>query len=173
MPRSRVRPRTLLIGAGVLAALAAFVVLGLAGSSGRDGSPAPALPRARLSGPAVTLAALRGHPVLVDFWASWCEACEQEASVLERFSRNLHGRAVVVGVNWEDLSLPNAHKFIRDYRWTFPNLRDPDGTIGREYGITSFLPTAFVIDSAGRLRATLRGPQTEKTLTNALATVGG
>jgi peroxiredoxin len=85
----------------------------------------------------------------------------------------LHGRAAVVGVNWEDLSLPNARKFIRDYGWTFPNLRDSDGTIGREYGITSFLPTAFVIDGAGRLRATLRGPQTEKTLTNALATVGG
>lgn len=169
MHRMRVRPRTLLVGAGVLWALGAFVVFGLAGSAGRSGRPAPALPREGLSGPAVTLAALRGHPVLVDFWASWCEACEQEASALERFSQGLHGRATLVGVNWEDLSLAGARKFIRGYGWTFPNLRDPDGTVGREYGITSFLPTAFVIDSSGRLRATLRGPQSEADLNNALA----
>jgi cytochrome c biogenesis protein CcmG/thiol:disulfide interchange protein DsbE len=169
MPRSR----TLLISAVVAAGVVAFVVFGLAAGGGGNGRPAPALPGERLSGPTVTLAALRGRPVLVDFWASWCEACEQEASALEAVSRGLHGRATLVGVNWEDLSRANARKFIRSYAWTFPNLRDPDGTVGRRYGVTSFLPSAFVIDSAGRLRATLRGPQTRQTLTHALASVGG
>lgn len=169
MPRPRVSPRTLLFSTGVLAVVVAFVVFGLAGNNASGKRIAPALPRERLSGPPATLASLRGHPVVVDFWASWCEACEQEASTLERFSRSLHGRATLVGVNWEDLSLDNARKFIRSYGWTFPNLRDSDGTIGREYGITSFLPTAFVIDGTGRLRATLRGPQTQQTLTAALA----
>lgn len=159
----------MILSVGALAAVVAFVVFGLAGSNGGGKGLAPALPHERLSGPSVTLASLHGRPVLVDFWASWCEACEQEASTLERFSRSLHGRATLVGVNWEDLSLGNARKFIRNYGWTFPNLRDSDGTIGREYGITSFLPTAFVIDSSGRLRATLRGPQTQQTLTAALA----
>jgi cytochrome c biogenesis protein CcmG/thiol:disulfide interchange protein DsbE len=171
MHRSRVSPRTLLVGLAGLAAVAALVVFGLAGSSGREGRPAPTLPLEHLSGSPVTLATLRGRPVIVDFWASWCEPCEQEAPVLERFSRSLDGKATLVGVNWEDLSLGNAREFIQNHGWTFPNLRDPDGTVGREYGITSFLPTAFVIDSAGRLRETLRGPQTQQTLSRALADV--
>lgn len=164
--------RTLLIGTAVLVAVAVFVVFGLAGSKTSDGRLAPALPLEHLSGPAVTLAALRGHPVLVSFWASWCEPCEREAPVLERFARSLHGRATLVGVNWEDLSLANAHKFIRTYGWTFPNLRDPDGDVGRDYGMTGGPPVTFVIDSSGHLRAQLRGPQTQQTLEGALASVG-
>ncbi len=58
------------------------------------------------------------------------------------------------------------------YGWTFPNLRDPDGNVGRDYGMTGGPPVTFVIDSAGRLRSELRGPQTQQTLTNALASVG-
>jgi cytochrome c biogenesis protein CcmG/thiol:disulfide interchange protein DsbE len=166
------RPRTLLIGFAVVAALVVFVVFGLAGSKGGDGRVAPALPLERLSGSTVTLAALRGRPVLVSFWASWCEPCEHEAPVLERFARTLHGKATLVGVNWEDLSLANARKFIRTYGWTFPNLRDPDGNVGRDYGMTGGPPVTFVIDSAGRLRAELRGPQTQQTLEGALASVG-
>lgn len=166
------RARTLLTGAAIVAALVAFVVFGLAGSKGADGRPAPALPPEHLSGPAVTLATLRGRPALVSFWASWCEPCEREAPVLERFARSLHGRATLVGVNWEDLSLANARKFIRTHGWTFPNLRDPDGNVGRGYGMTGGPPVTFVIDSAGRLRAQLRGPQTQQTLSAALASVG-
>ncbi len=168
MPRTR-RP---LILAVVLAALVVFVVFGLAGSKSSDGRPAPALPLEHLSGPAVTLAGLRGRPALVSFWASWCEPCEHEAPVLERFARSLHGRATLVGVNWEDLSLANARKFIRTYGWTFPNLRDPDGNVGRDYGMTGGPPVTFVLDSTGHLRAQLRGPQTQQTLSAALARVG-
>jgi cytochrome c biogenesis protein CcmG/thiol:disulfide interchange protein DsbE len=166
------RPRTLLIGTAVVAALVAFVVFGLAGSKPNDGRSAPPLPLEHLFGSTTTLAALRGRPVLVSFWASWCEPCEREAPVLERFAQSLHGKATLVGVNWEDLSLANARKFIRTYGWTFPNLRDPDGNVGRDYGMTGGPPVTFVIDSAGRLRAQLRGPQTQQTLTKALASVG-
>lgn len=166
------RPRTLLIGAAVVAALALFVVFGLAGSKSGAGRSAPDLPLEHLSGPSVTLAGLRGHPVLVSFWASWCEPCEHEAPSLERFSRGLHGKATLVGVNWEDLSLANARKFISAHGWTFPNLRDPEGNVGRDYGMSGGPPETFVIDSAGRLRAQLRGPQTEQSLDRALASVG-
>jgi cytochrome c biogenesis protein CcmG/thiol:disulfide interchange protein DsbE len=166
------RPRTLLIGAAVVAALLVFVVVGLAGSKPNSGRSAPPLPVEHLSGPTTTLAALRGRPVLVSFWASWCEPCEHEAPVLERFAQSLHGKATLVGVNWEDLSLANARKFIRAYGWTFPNLRDPDGDIGRDYGMTGGPPVTFVIDGSGHLRAQLRGPQTQRTLEGALASVG-
>jgi cytochrome c biogenesis protein CcmG, thiol:disulfide interchange protein DsbE len=169
MPHPRVPLRTLLIWA---AAVAALVVLGLASSSGRTGRPAPPLPNEHLSGRTVTLAALRGHPALVTFWASWCEPCEHEAPALERFSRGLDARATLVGVNWSDPSLSAARSFVKRYGWTFPNLRDPQGSAGLGYGVTG-LPTTFVIDSTGRVRATLRGPQTQQTLAGALATVGG
>jgi thiol-disulfide isomerase/thioredoxin len=168
----RVPLRRLLVWGGGAAVLTAVVLFGLGASRGRNGQPAPALPRESLSGQAVTLAALRGHPVLVTFWASWCDPCLHEAPALEGFSRSLGGRATLVGVNWSDPSLSAAHAFVRRYGWTFPNLRDPQGAAGLRFGLTG-LPTTFVIDSSGRVRATLRGPQTQKTLASALATVGG
>ena len=65
-----------------------------------------------------------------------------------------------------------ARSWVRRYHWSFPNLRDPDGTTGVAYGITG-PPTTFVIDRGGRIRATLRGPQTQQTLTAALASING
>ena len=173
MSRSRVPLRRLLTWVAALAIVVVLALVGLASKGGQNGRLAPALPSEQLSGHSVTLAALRGHPALVTFWASWCGPCEQEAPTLERFSQSLDGRAQLVGVNWEDLSRANARSFVRRYSWSFPNLRDPDGIVGREYGITTFLPTTFVLDSAGRLRMTLHGPQTERTLNSALMKVNG
>jgi cytochrome c biogenesis protein CcmG, thiol:disulfide interchange protein DsbE len=169
---SRLPLRTLLLwfaGGAIVVALALF---GLAGSGARNGRSAPQLPSEVLSGRPVTLSALRGHPALVTFWASWCEPCAREAPALERFSRGLAGRATLVGVNWSDPSLSEARKFTQRYGWTFPDLRDPQGSAGLAYGVTG-LPTTFAIDSTGRVRATLRGPQTQQTLAGALATAGG
>lgn len=153
--------------------MVALALVGFAGSGGHAGQVAPALPTAQLSGSPVSLASLRGHPAFVNFWASWCGPCEAEAASLERFARSVRGRATVIGVNWEDLSRTNALAFVHHYGWTFPNLRDPDGTVGRRYGITAFLPTTFVLDSAGRMRLSLHGPQTEQSLNAALRSVSG
>jgi cytochrome c biogenesis protein CcmG/thiol:disulfide interchange protein DsbE len=169
---SRTPLRKLLVWAGGVAVVVALLVYGLAGIGGPNGRVAPALPREQLAGKAVTLAELRGHPVLVTFWASWCEPCEHEASALERFSQGLGARATLVGVNWGDLSLAGARSFIKRFVWTFPNLRDPGETVGHAYGVT-VLPTTFVIDGEGRVRAMLRGPQTQQSLGTALAAVGG
>jgi thiol-disulfide isomerase/thioredoxin len=171
MHHPRARLRILLIWTVAAAAVAVLLLVGLASSGGRNGRPAPPLPSEHLSGRSVTLSALRGHPTLVTFWASWCDPCAHEAPALERFSQGLGAKATLVGVNWSDPSLSAARSFVKHYGWTFPNLRDPQGAAGLAYGVTG-LPTTFVIDSTGRVRATLRGPQTQKTLTSALATVG-
>jgi cytochrome c biogenesis protein CcmG, thiol:disulfide interchange protein DsbE len=162
--------RTRLLAAGaVLVLLVVLIVFGLAGtSSPKRGRLAPPLPSAGLLGPSVTLAALRGKPVFVTFWASWCTQCEHEATTLERFSQNLHGRAHLVGVDSSDVSVSDARSFINRYHWTFPNVRDPDGLVGNRYGLSD-LPTTFLIDAQGHIRQTLRGPQTERTLNAALA----
>jgi cytochrome c biogenesis protein CcmG/thiol:disulfide interchange protein DsbE len=156
------------------AALAALIVFGLAPSGSSGGRPAPALPREVLAGPPLTLAGLRaaagGHPALVVFWASWCEPCAREAPALERFALSPAGRGRVVGVDWSD-GLSGARAFIRRFGWTFPNLRDAEGSAGLAYRIVG-LPATFVIDGSGRIRATLRGPQDERSLGRALARVG-
>jgi cytochrome c biogenesis protein CcmG, thiol:disulfide interchange protein DsbE len=172
MSRLRTPLRTLVVWGCAAVAVLALVLFGLRGGGARNGRAAPRLPSERLSGAAVSLAALRGHPVLVTFWASWCEPCEHEAAALERFSRGLGTRATLIGVDWSDPSLSAARAFVRRYGWSFPNLRDSRGSTGLAYGVTG-LPTTFVLDSAGRVRATLRGPQTQQTLAGALARVSG
>jgi cytochrome c biogenesis protein CcmG, thiol:disulfide interchange protein DsbE len=162
----------LLLPALAAGALAALVVFGLApGGSRATGRPAPALPRERLAGAPVTLADLStqagGRAALVVFWASWCEPCAHEAPALERLSGSAQARGRVVGVDWSD-SLTGARSFIRRYRWTFSNLRDGDGSVGNAYGLAG-LPTSFVVDARGRIRAVLRGPQDEASFARALA----
>ncbi|MFZ1154615.1 MAG: TlpA disulfide reductase family protein [Solirubrobacteraceae bacterium] len=172
MSQPRARLRILLVWTVAAAVVAVLLFVGLASSGGRNGRPAPPLPSEHLSGRRVTLAGLRGRPAIITFWASWCEPCAHEAPALEQFSQGLGAHATLIGVNWSDPSLSSARSFVKHYGWTFPNLRDPQGTAGLAYGVT-VLPTTFVIDSTGKVRATLRGPQTQKTLANALATVGG
>src|SRR5208282_561077 len=99
--------------------------------------------------------------------ASWCGPCAREAPALERFAQSQAGRGRIVAVDWND-ELSEARAFVRHYRWTFPTLRDAEGSVGSAYGLTG-LPTTFVIDTHGRIAGTLRGPQTESALAQALA----
>ncbi|MCW3018999.1 MAG: hypothetical protein JWN10_1307 [Solirubrobacterales bacterium] len=171
MPR---RLRLLAWTLGLGAALAVAAVFGLASSHTASGRAAPALPRESLSGGPVTLASLlagaRGRPALVVLWASWCGPCAQEAPQLERFARSAAGRGRIVGVDWSDPLRSEARSFIRRYRWTFPNLRDAEGAVGNSYHLPN-VPTTFVIDAHSRIRATLLGPQSVRSLRTALENV--
>jgi thiol-disulfide isomerase/thioredoxin len=156
------------------AMLAALIVFGLSASASRRlGRKAPALPSERLAGPPATLAQLlstaHGRATLITFWASWCGPCAQEAPALERFSRSAAGSGRLVAVDWSD-GLSSARKFVAHYGWTFPVLRDAEGAVGNDYRLTG-LPTTFVLDGSGRIRAVLRGPQTTGSLTRAVASV--
>jgi cytochrome c biogenesis protein CcmG, thiol:disulfide interchange protein DsbE len=166
--------RRLLAWAVAAVLLALALTIGLSGKGGAGGRVTPALPRELLAGPPTTLATLRAtagrRPALVVFWASWCEPCRREAPAVERFARSPAGRGRVVGVDWSD-EAQSARRFIGEYRWSFPNLRDGEGSVGYAYGLT-VLPTTFVIGADGRIEATLRGPQTEQTLGHALTAAG-
>ncbi len=159
---------------GVTAALAVVAVLGLKSDhSAASGRAAPALAHEHLAGAPLTLTGLlanaAGRASLVVFWASWCGPCATEAPAIERFSMSPSGRDRIVGIDWSD-ALSGARSFIRRYSWTFPNLRDSEGLVGNSYHLTG-LPTTFVLDGRGRIRTTLRGPQSGQSLQAALSKV--
>jgi cytochrome c biogenesis protein CcmG/thiol:disulfide interchange protein DsbE len=155
--------------AAVVGALVGFELIS-GSSGGQAGRRAPRLPTSVLVPPAVTPVSLRGEPVAINFWASWCEPCREEAPALERLARSKDGGAQIVGVNWND-SRSGARSWIDRYGWTFPNLRDGDGTVGRDYGLRG-LPATFIIDAHGRIASVLLGPQTKSSLREALESTG-
>jgi cytochrome c biogenesis protein CcmG, thiol:disulfide interchange protein DsbE len=162
----RAAPRARWIAAVGLV-VAALVVAEFAGGGSQGiGRAAPPLPTEALRPPAVDLAALRGKPALIDFFASWCTPCAEEAPSLQKLSATLGDRATVVAVDWDDAGGP-ARAFVRRHGWTFPVLADTAGTAGESYGLVG-LPTSFVLDPQGRIVATFRGPQSEATLRRAL-----
>ena len=164
------RVRLAAVVAAMVAAIAALAIVGLEHSNGIKGRRAPALPSEHLAGASVTLASLlagaRGRPTAVVFWASWCGPCEKEAPAVEQFATSAAGRGRIVGVDWSD-ARGEAEKFIAKYRWTFPVLRDAEGTVGDSYGLTN-LPTTIVLNADGRIAEELRGQQDVASLTRAL-----
>jgi cytochrome c biogenesis protein CcmG, thiol:disulfide interchange protein DsbE len=103
------------------------------------------------------LAALLGKPALIDFFASWCRPCVFEAPALAQTERAPRGRATVVAVDWSDSSR-YAMAVVHRFRWSFPVLAHPHGSSGYAYGIQG-LPSAFDLDSDGRIVKRFIGPQ--------------
>lgn len=124
--------------------------------------PVPAVVLPAFEGPPISLAALRGHPVILNFWASWCVPCRDEAPLLERIWRAYHAAGLIVlGVNTQDLDSP-ARAFIARYGITFLTARDPDGTVARLFGTTG-VPETFFIGRDGRIRGKFPGEQIDPT----------
>jgi thiol-disulfide isomerase/thioredoxin len=165
------RLRPLAWTVAVLVIVAVLAIVGLASThSPAAGRPAPALPREHLAGPSVPSFSAGGQSKVVVFWASWCEPCAQEAPAVQRVSQSAIGRGRVIGVDWSD-ALGGARSFIRGHSWTFPNVRDGEGTVGNAYRLPS-LPTTFIVDARGRIRGMLRGPQGQAALEHALTAAG-
>ena len=111
----------------------------------------------------VTLRELRGSPVVLNFWASWCVPCREEAPVLERaWRRQGPDGALIVGLNQQDIT-DDALAFTRQLGVSYLNIRDRGDATSRRYGLTG-LPETFVLDRRGRIAALVRGPVTEEFL---------
>jgi cytochrome c biogenesis protein CcmG/thiol:disulfide interchange protein DsbE len=173
------RPRIALVAAIALGAGAVAAGLLLAAPGGEVGAsgatpaaerrPAPELDGKWLVPPPVRLAELRGRPVVINFWASWCVPCREEAPEFARFDREMRGRVQLIGVDFQDAK-QDALAFVREFRWRFSNVRDPQGKLASRYGLVG-LPTTYVVDRQGRIARSLTGGQTYATLRRALEEV--
>ncbi len=114
------------------------------------GFRAPDFELSDLNGQRVRLSALRGKPILLNFWASWCPPCRKEMPDLQEFFSAYGDRISVVGVNWND-HVETVREFLTQYGITYINLLDADGRVFVLYELTG-LPTSFFIDEAGIIR---------------------
>jgi cytochrome c biogenesis protein CcmG/thiol:disulfide interchange protein DsbE len=98
----------------------------------------------------LALADLRGHPVVLNLWASWCTPCREEAGRLERGWRALGPKGVLfVGLDIQDLR-GDALGFLRKYGATYPSVREPGRDVANSYGATG-IPETYFIDRRGRV----------------------
>ena len=135
--------------AGLLALLIWKVAQG-SQNEAAPGKPAPNFTLGRLDRPgSLQLSSLRGKVVVLNFWASWCHPCRQEAPALEAASRQFGDRAVVVGVDVRDES-GAARSFLRKYGLSYPAVHDNRDVTWPKYGLTG-LPETFFLDRRGRV----------------------
>lgn len=123
------------------------------------GKEAPDFTLNLFDGTDLALSELRGKTVLVNFWASWCMPCRQEARALESaWQRYKDDDVVFIGVNvWDDSS--NARNYMNQFGGAYPHGVDPQEEIQVDYGVGG-VPETFFIDSSGYVRDKFTGPLT-------------
>lgn len=141
-------------------------VAALAGDGQQPIAPNFTLPN--LSGHGQTsLASLRGRIVVVNFWASWCDDCRNEAPLFEQIGSRYGGRVTVIGVDASDFAA-DGRRFAREYGITYPLVHDTGAVLNRWVGQPSF-PDTFVLDRQGRVVAYFDGAIVAANLNGALA----
>lgn len=122
------------------------------------GKSAPPLVLESLDGGQVSLASLEGRPVVLNFWASWCVPCREEAPLFRELGeRQTAGTGLaVLGVLFQETKEQNALDFIREFALAYPSLRDPQSQVAINYGVGG-IPETFFIDRSGVIRYVDRG----------------
>jgi cytochrome c biogenesis protein CcmG/thiol:disulfide interchange protein DsbE len=133
------------------------------------GYPAPEFTLTTLSGEEFKLSSLRGTPVVLNFWATWCPPCRAELPELKAAGERYTGQVAVIGVNQVETAATVA-KSARELGLTFPVPLDQSGAVSRLYRVRS-LPTTFFIDRDGVIRQIQSGPLTEAVLAQLLRTI--
>jgi cytochrome c biogenesis protein CcmG/thiol:disulfide interchange protein DsbE len=123
-------------------------------------------------GGTVNLHALRGHPVILNFWSESCPPCLIEIPYLERFylHNGAQGQFALLGINQADPK-DDIARFGDDFHVTYPLLFDRGGTANADYGVTA-IPTTYFIDSNGIVRSVFVLPLTPQTIKQGLSSVG-
>ena len=136
----------------------------------RLGSMAPDISFTSPSGKPVKLSSFRGHPVLIDFWATWCPPCREGLPETNKlFKKGAPKGLKVLAIS--DESAATISKFCKENKYVFTQYRDQGDKAEGKYKITG-IPTTVIIDSKGRLKAFFVGLQSPSVIEAALKKVG-
>lgn len=167
--------RPLVVASVVLAAAVVVAVITSTGrQGGAGGDSAVAVDRATgvldfraqgFDGRTVDSGDLRGTPVVLNFYASWCTICDRELPDFQRVSEQLDGSVRVIGVNPQSNDTDDAQAaMIARNGVTYPTLRDPSDELLRQFNTTGGLPTTVFVDADGVVRKVHNGLLTEQLL---------
>jgi len=126
-------------------------------SEQRAAGVAPDFTFTTFEGETISLADLRGQGVVLNFWASWCDPCREEAVLLEQtWQREKENGIVFLGLDYLDQE-PAAKAYLEEFRVTYPNGPDLQSKAARDYGIKG-VPETFFIDPEGKIAFMVIGP---------------
>ena len=138
--------------------------------SAEVGSAAPDFELESLSGSKVRLSDLRGKPVIVNFWATWCAPCVLEMPNFQKFYENYPDAFELLAVNSGE-PVNTVENYIKNMGITFPVLLDPQDQVHELYPFRGY-PTSYIIDKEGKVRFQHIGIMDEKQLDHYLSAVG-
>lgn len=129
------------------------------------GKIAPDLTLTDLNGNVVNLSDFRGKKVLLNFWATWCEPCQEEIPQLVKFNKKAnHDKVVILAVNMtmdEQGGAKTVRTFAEKYGMSFPVLLDQTSEAASAYGVVT-IPTTYLISEKGTILTSHIGPISEK-----------
>lgn len=126
-----------------------------------------------LDGRPVSLSDFRGHPLVVNFWATWCAPCRLEMPVFQKiYEQHQDDGLTILALNQSEQPAVARDYFYDEMGLTFTPLLDENSDISALYGSYSVLPSTFFIDAGGKVVAIHRGPLTEGLMLDYLAAAG-
>jgi cytochrome c biogenesis protein CcmG, thiol:disulfide interchange protein DsbE len=167
--RRRLPPGWLAVGA---IALLSIVLLALALSGDpvlppQVGQAVPSFQLGAFDGSTMDINAQRGKVVVLNFFASWCAPCRQEAADIEQTWRDYQAQGVqFFGIGYKDAAT-KARAFLDEFDVTYPATSEAGNHTARAYGVTG-VPETFIIDRSGQLVRHVLGPITRQELTHEL-----
>lgn len=114
--------------------------------------PAPELAGPMLNGEHLDLKDLRGKPVLVHFWATWCPICRTEDSSIHELAKDYQVLSIATNSGDEQ----EIHQYLEENELDFPVMLDESGVLGNRWGVKG-VPSSFVVDSSGEIRSVAVG----------------
>jgi cytochrome c biogenesis protein CcmG/thiol:disulfide interchange protein DsbE len=182
VPANSSRKAGIITLVAVLALLAVILVVALAPKgkpadgilpADPTGYAAPALSLDRLDGNGkISLADLKGQPVVINFWASWCVTCKEEAPVVAAAEKRWRDKGVVfLGIDALDKD-DAARAFEQQYGFEYDSVVDPEGTTANAWRVTAY-PESFFIGRDGRIVSAVRNAVDEATIDENISLIAG